>query len=225
MESTPTLGILIQGKVSEWTKDIIHEYTKIFSTAEIIFSTWEGENLENIECDVVQSKLPPVPKSHPNTANYQIAGCQAGLKNLHSDIIMKCRSDQFIHNKNIFELFLQSCPPEKIMVPELGTASKIIEYRTSDFCQIGYRKILLDYWNKIPLYTGNPWEEAAKYLTKHYVLNVKNDHEPWELTMRKYFFIKRFHEDFQIEWEKLNLFDNYKETYDLSYPNSATIDN
>jgi len=27
-----------------------------------------------------------------------------------------------------------------------------------------------------------------------------------------------------MEWEKLNLFDNYKETYDLSYPNSAPID-
>lgn len=225
MKSTPTLGILIQGKVSEWTKDIIHEYRENFPNAEIVFSTWKGENLENIECKIIQSELPSVPESHPNTVNYQIVGCQEGLKNIHSDVVMKCRSDQFIHNKSIFEMFFQSCPPEKIMVPELGTASKIIEHRTSDFCQIAYREILLNYWNNIPLYTGIPWEESAKYMTKHYVLNTKNDNDPWKLTLKKYFFVKRFHEDFQIEWEKLNLFDNYKETYDLSYPNSATIDN
>ena len=224
MKSNQTLGILLQGKISSWTKDIINEYSEIFPTAEIILSTWENENLENINCKVIKSKLPPVPNSHPNTVNYQIVGCKAGLNNIDSDIILKCRTDQFIHNRKIFEIFLQSCSPEKIMIPEFGTASRIIEHRTSDFCQVAYRDVLLNYWNNIPLYTGIPFEESAKYLTKQYVLNTKNDYDPWKLTLKRYFYVKKFHEDFQIEWEKLNLFDNYKETYDLSYTNSAPID-
>jgi len=224
LESNQTLGILIQGRVSSWTGDIINEYNEIFPTAEIILQTWENENSENINCKVIKTKLPFVPDSHPNTVNYQIAGCKEGLKNIHSDIVMKCRSDQIIHNKKIFEIFIQSCPPEKIMVPELGTASKIIKHRVSDFCQVGFRDILLNYWNNIPLYTGIPWEESGKYMSKYYVQNTKNDHDSWEISRKRYFYVKRFHEDFQMEREKLNLFDNYKETYDLSYPNSAPID-
>ena len=225
MESTETLGILLQGKVFDWTRDIINEYHHNFPTAEIVLSTWENEPTQNISCKVIKNKLPFIPESHKNTVNYQIVGCQEGLKNLETDIIMKCRSDQFIHNKKIFELFQDSCPSDKIMICDFGTAIRKTDYRTSDFCQIGYRSILLDFWKDIPLYTGIPWEEAAKYLTKHYVLKIKNDNDPWELTLRKYFYVKSFHDDFHIEWEKLNNFDNYKNTYDISNTYNASIDN
>ncbi len=224
MESNETLGILLQGKISDWTKDIVNEYQKIFPTAEILVSTWKGENFSNLPCKVIESELPPIPKPFKSTVNFQIVGCQEGLKNLKTDLVMKCRTDQFIHNKKIFELFKNSCSPEKIMVPEFGTSIKIIDYRTSDFCQVGYRKILMGYWNDIPLYDGKEYEEAATYLTKHYVFKIKHDHDPWKSSLRKYFCVKRFHEDFHIEWEKLNNFDNYKNTYDISYPNSATTD-
>ena len=57
MELSQTLGILIQGRVTNWTKDVIHEYRENFPSAEIVLSTWENENLDKIECKVVQSKL------------------------------------------------------------------------------------------------------------------------------------------------------------------------
>ena len=37
-------GILIQGLVSKWTGDIIHEYQKNFPDAKIVFSTWLDQN-------------------------------------------------------------------------------------------------------------------------------------------------------------------------------------
>jgi len=218
-----TLGILLQGKVSSWTRDIINEYHQNFPNAEILLSTWEDESTQNLPCKVVKSKVPSLPKPHKSTVNFQIVGCKAGLKNLKTDLIMKCRTDQFIHNKKIFEIFKNSCSSDKIMVPELGTV-RTTDYRTSDFCQIGYRSVLLDFWNNIQLYDGLHYEEAATYLTKHYVLNVKNDHQPWRFALKKYFCVKKFHEDFQIEWEKLNNFDEYRSIYDISYSNRVSAD-
>jgi len=187
LEKKQTIGILLQGKLFDWTKDIIYEYQQNFPTAEIIVSTWNDEKTQNLPCRVIKNIPPPPPKPFMSTVNFQIVGCQEGLKYLKTDLIMKCRTDQFIHNKKIFELFKTQCPPEKIMIPELGTAAKIIDHRTSDFCQIGYREILNNFWKDIPLYNGKNYEEAATYLTKHYVLKVKNDHDPWRLSLRKYF--------------------------------------
>ncbi len=218
-----TMGILLQGKISPWTIDIISEYQHNFPYAEILFSTWEGEDTENILCNVIKSSLPPLPNPHKSTVNFQIVGCNVGLKNLKTDLIMKCRTDQFIHNKKIFQIFQNSCSPEKIMVPDLGTP-KNIEYRTSDFCQIGFRQTLLDFWENIPLYDGINYEEAATYLTKHYALKVKNYHQSWKSFLQKYFCIKSFHDDFQIEWEKLNESDEYKTVYDNSFLNRTIVD-
>ncbi|EGG41189.1 Hypothetical protein Nlim_1996 [Candidatus Nitrosarchaeum limnium SFB1] len=213
-----TIGILLQGKISDWTKDIINEYKTNFPSAKILVSTWDNEDTSNLDCDVVKSELPELPKPHKSTVNFQIIGCNAGLKNLKTDIIMKCRTDQFIHNKQIFEIFNKSCSPTKIMIPDLGTPINI-DYRTSDFCQIGYRSVLLDFWSSIPLYDGTHYEEAATYLTKHYVLNIKNDDQSWNISLQKYFCIKSFHDDFQIEWQKLNEFDKYKNIYDIGFQN------
>lgn len=218
-----TIGILLQGKVSDWTIDIVNEYQSNFPFAKIVISTWNNERSENIPCDVIKSIPPPLPKPHKSTVNFQIVGCNAGLKKLNTDIILKCRTDQFIHNKKIFEIFKNTCSSNKIMIPDLGTPSNM-DYRTSDFCQIGYKSTLLDFWNKIPLYDGIHYEEAATYLTKYYILNTKNDHTPWQTALRKYFCVKSFHNDFQIEWQKLNDFDKYKTIYEKGFQNRTEID-
>ena len=67
--------------------------------------------MSEIDCDVVQSELPSPTYPHKNTTNHQIIGVNAGLKRINSEIILKCRTDQIIHNKNIFEL--------KVLIPSL----------------------------------------------------------------------------------------------------------
>lgn len=216
-------GILLQGKVTDWTRNIIEEYQQNFPDSQILLSTWIGEDVDEIPCEIVQSISPPLPFPHKSTVNFQIVGTMAGLKKMNSEIIMKCRTDQFIHNKKIFEIYETFCGKNKIMVPELGT-TRGIPYRTSDFCQIATKKILMDFWSSIPLYDGKHYEEAATHLSKNYVLSVKKDQRPWDVVLREYFCIKQFHEDFQIEWEKLNKFDNYRNVYDDSYPKSVNPD-
>lgn len=216
------IGILLQGRITDWTKDVIIEFQENFPNSEIFVSTWEGENTDNLNCTIVKSRAPSMIENDASTANFQIIGCQNGLKNMTSDIILKTRTDQFIHNSNIFKIFFNFCEPEKIMVPDLGTYDNV--FRASDLCQIAYRNILLDYWNNIPLYDGSSHEEPGLYLTKNYILKFKNDHDPWNIILKKYFYIKSYHDDFQIEFEKLNKFDNYKIVFDKAFKNRSNLD-
>ena len=216
-------GILIQGSVSEWTRDIVTEYRKNFPGVHIHLSTWTDQNIEGISCDVSCVEPPPLPSPHKSTVNFQITGTQEGLKQVRGDIILKCRPDQFIHNKEIFDMFEKLCSKDKIMIPNYGTYESI-EYRTSDFCQIATKSVLLDYWNSIPIFDGSFAVEAARYLTKNYVVNIRKDNSPWMLALRKYFYVKDFHSDFQIEWEKINKFEDYQELYTRASPKRAPID-
>ena len=97
-------GILLQGRVSSWTNDIINEYKKNFPNAEIVFSTWKNENVDGINCKVIQSEKPSPTYPHSSNINLQIIGSREGLKEMSSEVILKCRSDIFIHNKNIFKV-------------------------------------------------------------------------------------------------------------------------
>ena len=216
-------GILLQGPVSKWTKDIIKEYRKNFPDTHIHLSTWTGENTEGISCDVSCIEPPPFPSPHKSTVNFQIVGTQEGLKRVHGDVILKCRPDQFIHNKEIFNIFEKSCPKNKIMIPNLGTYDSI-DYRTSDFCQLATRSMLSDYWDSMPLFDGSFAVEAAKHLTKNYVVNIRKDNSTWNLALKKYFYVKDFHSDFQIEWEKINKFEGYQELYTRASPKRAPTD-
>ena len=110
-------GILIQGKISSWTKYIIEAYQKKIPDAEILLSTWIDEKVDDITCDVIQIKPPKQKESiSSTTVNFQIVRVREGLKKMKSDLIMKCRTDQFIHNHHIFDLFQKSCCKEKIFI-------------------------------------------------------------------------------------------------------------
>jgi hypothetical protein len=200
-------GILLQGGVSPWTKDIVLEYKKNFPKAEIKFSTWEKENVSEINCDIIQSKKPLPTSPHESNINFQIVGVQEGLKEMNSKIILKCRSDVFIHNKNIFNIFQLNCPYEKIMTTNIGSFP--FEYRISDFCLLGTRKILDEFWHDIPLYDGISPIAPETYMTKNYIVNIKKDKRPWNEIINEYFYLRDYHLDFQIEWEKLTRYEKY----------------
>ena len=216
-------GILIQGVVYESTYDIICQYKKLFPDAEIVFSTWNDQDVENFPCKVIKSKPPPFPSGFKLPHNHQIQGTLLGLKNIKSDIILKCRSEHFIHNSKIFEIFENYCPKNKIMIPDAGTYVEI-EYRTSDLCQISTRELLLEFWNSIPEYDGSFNTDGGTYFTKNFILNAKKDKKPWKEILRKYFFIKSYHNDFQAEWLRINNSLEYQKIFYDSFFQCAEID-
>ena len=198
-------GILIQGRVSSWTNDIVNEYKKNFPDAEIVFSTWKDEDVGGINCKVVQSEKPSPTYPHSSNINFQIIGCREGLKIMNSKIVLKCRADIFIHNKNIFNIFKEDCPPEKIMADNWCTLP--YDYRVSDFCLLGRKKVLDEFWNKMPLYDGSYPIPPESYFGKMYVTKIKNDNRLWKEIVNDYFYVRDYHLDFQIEWEKISTDD------------------
>ena len=97
------VGIIIRRKISEWTTDIIREYEAKFHNCEIIVSTWNNENTDDIPCKIVKSVEPKMSSPHKSMINHQTILAKEGLKKTSKDIVMVCRSDQFIHNQNIYE--------------------------------------------------------------------------------------------------------------------------
>lgn len=208
----PKIGILLQGRVSKWTIPIIEEFKTNFPNSEIVLSTWHTENMDGIPCKVICDSPPEPTSPYRSTKNYQIIGCRNGLKEMNADIILKGRSDQFIHNPKIFDIFLEENSPDRIMYPHLGVRKGIKDYWIEDFCQISSRKTLLDFWNFMPFDDGKHEVAVEIYLTKNYVLKTKKDSRPWNSIKYEYFIPKDYHDVFQIEWEKIVNIEHYRET-------------
>jgi len=218
--SLSSIGILLQGSVTEWTKDIILEYKNNFPEAEIVLSTWPTDDLDKIPCKKVVSYPPQFTKPFKSNINHQIIGTLAGLKELDTEIILKCRTDQFIHNKKIFELYEKKCDKSKIMTSNYGTWEKI-DYFASDLCQLATKKILLEYWNSIPYYDGSLPVVVEIYLTANYILRVKKDFNAWFPCLRKYFYVKSYIDDWKIEWEKIAKNEVYRNGFEKWYARNS----
>lgn len=183
----------------------------VFPESEIILSTWDYEDISNIPCKVVQSKIPEETHPYKSSKNYQIIGCRNGLKEMESEAILKVRSDIFVHNPNIFKIFFDENSENKIMYCYLGLMKEFRDYWINDFCQISSKRTLLNYWNSMPLHDGHDNLSAETYFTRNYVLHNKNDFRPWTETHDEYFIKKRYHEDFQIEFERFVTNNNYQD--------------
>lgn len=211
-------GILIQGKIYDWTVHIIKKYFDIFPNSEIVLSTWTNEKIDNIPCIVIQTDPPEKTDPYYTTVNHQKKGALEGLKVMTSDLIMKCRTDQFILNDKIFELYSAKCMSEKIMIPNYPTV-KNMDYFASDFCQIATKNILEDYWNGIPFYDGSFEIHPETWLASNYIIKNKQCYDSWQKCMDKYYLVQDFFSDFNIVWKKLYDDSNYMKTFKILYPN------
>ena len=122
------------GLVDESTKDIVNEYENNFPDAELLFCTWKSQNVEDISCKTIQIDYPSFLKKkdeyvHPHafTINISILQAREALKCIDADIILRSRSDLFIHNKEIFNIFLKNCDDSRIMVPYIYEQEKLEE--------------------------------------------------------------------------------------------------
>jgi hypothetical protein len=194
-------GILLQGPITEWTADIVNEYKENFEDTTIFLSTWTNQNIDNITCDYIQIELPKPTYPHNSTINYQILGARKGINKIDADVILKTKTNQFIHNNEIFNIFEKNCPKHKIMTDNL-ISWKNKEYRISDFCQVATKKVLEDYWNNMPYYDGSYAIPPEVYLTKNYVVNFKKDNRLWNEIIDEYFCLKDYYKDFKMEFEK-----------------------
>ena len=205
-------GILVQGSITEWTYDIIEEHKVNFPDCDIVLSTWDNEDISSFSCKIVKTKQPKTSLPYNSNINFQITGARAGLKKINADIIMKCRTDQFVHNSDIFQIYEKSCKVDQIMVPYEGLFIEKHDYFISDMCQIAKHDLLNEYWNSMPEFDGSYAISPEVYFTKNYVINLMDDKSLWRDVITKYFCLKGFHEHFQIEWEQMTKFEGYQKS-------------
>lgn len=117
------ISIIIQGPI-DWSveKESLEGLTlaaarkarEIFSDAEIIVSTWEGERYEGLVYDkIVFSPLPSAqggwPSFTPNNVNRQIVGTRAGLNLATRPLCLKIRSDMILAGDAFVQIFEERC--------------------------------------------------------------------------------------------------------------------
>lgn len=110
--SEDEIAIVVQGpviKALDFTVETISLYRRLFPSAEVIFSTWTGEessDLERIEklgAHIVTSQIPPV--RGIGSHNLQMISSHEGLKaaqQMGITYAIKSRSDQRFHNPYMF---------------------------------------------------------------------------------------------------------------------------
>ncbi len=102
------------------------------------------------------------------------------------------------------------------MIPNFTTFDDI-DYWASDICQVSTRETLLEYWSSIEYFDGTILPHVEIYLTINYILHAKKDLSPWKEVLGKYFYVKDFVKDFQIEWLKMTPEWNIKRFFDTFY--------
>jgi hypothetical protein len=208
------VGIVLQGNITDWTKDIIDTYRKELPDCEIILSTWEAQETTNISnCIILKLPMPAITGSN---INFQKYGSLAGIVESNADVILKCRTDQYIDAKHMFEVF-KKVDPSKILISNYATIESI-DYFAADFCQIACKNILLDYWNSIIDHRpGVIVHHPEQYLTKCYI-DSKKVSVSWNTALHKYYHVCNFITEWKIKWKKLESDDGYKNTFNQWYP-------
>jgi hypothetical protein len=180
--------------------------------SKILLSTWDDENTEDIEgiCEIIKTKKPD-----GFNIQFQKVGSLSGLNRIECDIILKCRTDQYIDAPHMFSMFRQICN-SKILISNYCTIDQI-DYFASDFCQLATKNVLLNFWSSIDENVGGvPHPEV--YLTRSYILNYHKDSLDWKSALKKYFHVADFHKDWKIKWLKLDTILPYKHIYENWYP-------
>ena len=204
------IGIILMGLVDESTKDIVNEYENNFPDAELLFCTWKSQNVEDISCKIIQIDYPSFLKKkdeyvHPHafTINISILQAREALKCIDADIILRSRSDLFIHNKEIFNIFLKNCDDSRIMVPYIYEQEKLV---VVDYFQIGYKSVLEKYWNSQEYHDDNSeYITQEEYNTSNYLKYLDEKLDDWERLKNKYFFEADWQKICKCEWTKLTL--------------------
>jgi hypothetical protein len=165
------ISVVIQGPVLEeasFTLRALKSVRRILPEAELILSTWDGANVENLEYDhLVLSKDPGViatlaPKA--GNLNRLLLSTQAGLAATHRPYCLKLRTDLLLTGKNLAEVFgcyREFLSEHRVFESRVATWNAVTvsadrdpsrPYHPSDICHFGRTEDLRRLWN-VPLYS------------------------------------------------------------------------
>lgn len=151
------VSVVIQGPVRNATKACFDSVRRILPNAEVIFSTWEHENLDGLEPDrLVRSILPPAFPQHRasgtlNNLNRLIRSSKAGVELAERTYVLKIRSDLILDNDKFIQNFdlypargSRSVFSHKVIVPLTFSRREYrrwpVPFHLSDWAAFGFRE-------------------------------------------------------------------------------------
>ncbi|MEI0799465.1 WavE lipopolysaccharide synthesis family protein, partial [Brachyspira intermedia] len=160
---TKDISVVVQGAIDEkYTSDCLKSIRKYLPDSEIILSTWEGSNVNNLDYDIlVLSKDPGfslsawVLNAKPNNTNRQILSTINGLKKVNKKYSLKFRTDFILTGNNFLKYFYKFHKYEeeyKIFNNKLLACCYFSinpnkykrTYHVGDFCFFGYTSDLIN---------------------------------------------------------------------------------
>lgn len=166
------ITFVVQGPKSDITKNCIESIKKYYPGSRIIFSTWAGTDISDIDCDEAIFSVDPgdcgnsfCPKDldkyyHLNNLNRQILTSKVGLSHAKTKYSVKVRSDfkftsnnlkivyQFLQNLNLNRNPQWNMFKERILTFPVANVDRLeMSFHFGDLLQIGLTEDLLDLWN------------------------------------------------------------------------------
>ncbi|MEI0799674.1 WavE lipopolysaccharide synthesis family protein [Brachyspira intermedia] len=110
---TKDISIVVQGAIDEkYTINCLKSIRKYLPDSEIILSTWEGSNVNNLDYDILVLSQDPgfslyvwEENSKPNNTNRQILSTINGLKKVNKKYSLKFRTDFILTGNNFLKYF------------------------------------------------------------------------------------------------------------------------
>jgi FkbM family methyltransferase len=148
------LTIVMQGPVLPYTDTSVASIREWFPSAELLFSTWCGENTDGLDVDGTVWTTDPGPGSEYASSIMRgnlarmVVGSYNGIINASNDLVMKVRSDTIFTGNGCLRHIrrwpkrspsLMSIFEDRIIVPNIGTADPDVHvcFQVSDWVLLG----------------------------------------------------------------------------------------
>ena len=170
MPTSADISVVVQGPIRRCsdgggyaTAEALASLRTHLPDAEIILSTWEGDDVEGLKADlVIQSPDPGALVQawfRPNNVNRMVCSTAAGLAAATRPLAIKTRTDTLLASDDLLRLAL--CPPgdpalglsARIQVTALGTKNPLttaFQYHPADLVQFGATADLRALWSATP---------------------------------------------------------------------------
>ena len=151
------ISVVLHGPVRPETFSSIASIRNLLPDAELIFSTWKGENINHLDCDyIITSDEPPAFIQHKNSGtknnlNRLIRSGALGVLKARRKYILKMRSDLILDSTAFLDTFnlypkctSKTCLQHKVLIPLLFSRISYRRHATpfhlSDWAAFGLRE-------------------------------------------------------------------------------------
>lgn len=162
--SSKDLSVVVQGKnIATHTKNCFDSLRKNFPYAEIIFSTYEDENVADLDFDILVTSADPkatlLCENTYNNINRILTTTKAGLEKVSRKYCLKIRSDLFFDNDKLLSDIAANFP-----------------YREKKFCVFENRVIFYALWTRKFEYVADKYRILTPfYLSDWLCFGLTND--------------------------------------------------